>query len=262
MQAVLSAAAAAKAHSIDITGGAPEMHPHFRAFVEAGVSQALQVIVRTNLTIMLQDGYEDMPTWLAERGVQLVASLPCYLPTNVDRQRGRHVYRDSIEVIKRLNAAGYGRDPGKPLDLVYNPGGPSLPPPQAALENDYRAALRDEFGIEFRRLYTITNVPIGRFLADLADEGRDAEYLTALRNAFNADTLSGLMCRHQLHVGWDGRIYDCDFNFAVGLPAKVDAPHISEFQSDSFLNRQIAVAQHCFACTAGSGSSCGGSIVD
>jgi len=262
MRAVLDAARRAGAHTLDITGGAPEMHPHFQPFVNAAFRQGLKVIVRTNLTIMLQSGYEDYPRWFAERGVHLVASLPCYLPNNVDRQRGRHVYEDSVAVIRRLNTVGYGVDPDKPLDLVYNPLGPSLPPDQHALEQAYRQALRDEHDLHFHQLYTITNIPIGRFLHDLAREGQAESYMQLLRDAFNPATVEGLMCRHQLHVGWDGRLYDCDFNFALNLPAEAGAGHVRDFDPRTFLSRRIATGEHCYACTAGAGSSCCGSLVD
>lgn len=262
MQQVLDAAQRANASTLDITGGAPEMHPDFRRFIDVAMTQSLTVIVRTNLTIMLQSGYEDLPQWFADRQVHLVASLPCYLPTNVDRQRGRHVYADSVEVIKHLNAMGYGRETGKTLDLVYNPLGPSLPPSQAALEQAYREALAKEHNIAFNQLYTITNIPIGRFHRDLQRDGKADNYMQLLQDHFNPATLAGLMCRHQLHVGHDGTLYDCDFNFALGLPAKLDAPHISRFDPQVHQTRTIATDDHCFACTAGSGSSCGGALVD
>lgn len=259
MAAVLRAAQKAGVRTLDITGGAPEMHPEFRRLVNAALEQNLHVMVRTNLTILLQPGYEDLPDFFAARGIHLVASLPCYLPTNVDRQRGRHVYQDSVAAIQRLNEAGYGRDNGKVLDLVYNPGGPSLPPEQHALASAYRDALGEEFNIAFNALYTITNMPIGRFLEDLVRAGEAEHYQQVLRNAFNPDTLDGLMCRHQLHVGWDGTLYDCDFNFALGLPA-AGGRHVGDFAPDEFQQRRIATADHCFACTAGCGSSCGGAL--
>lgn len=259
---VLNAACRAGAHMLDITGGAPEMNPHFRRFVDAALSQGLHVIVRTNLTIMLQPGYEDLPEWFAERGVHLIASLPCYLPTNVDRQRGRHVYHDSVEVITRLNRAGYGREDGKQLDLVYNPMGPALPPAQQPLEQAYREALRNEHSLEFDKLYTITNIPIGRFLHDLARQDDAAAYMQLLREAFNPGTLEGLMCRHQLHVGYDGTMYDCDFNYALGMTARNRAQHIRDFDPEVFTRRAIATGDHCFACTAGCGSSCGGALIN
>ncbi len=260
MQDVLAAAGKADAATLDITGGAPEMHPHFREFVLAGRRQGLHVMVRTNLTILLEDGYTDLPEFYSAAGVHLVASLPCYLETNVDRQRGKHVYQESIDVILKLNAKGYGINPQLPLDLVYNPGGPSLPPDQAKLEAAYRRELSTRFGIHFSKLYTITNLPLGRFLHDLRRQGYAEKYQSMLESAFNAGTLAELMCRHQLHVGWDGRLYDCDFNYALHLPARLDQ-HIKNFDPASFLNRRIATGDHCFGCTAGCGSSCGGSLV-
>lgn len=262
---VLEAARRADAKTLDITGGAPEMHPHFRAFIDLAQAQGLQIIVRTNLTIMLLPGYEDLPQWYAKRNIHLIASLPCYLPNNVDKQRGRHVYADSIEVIKHLNEQGYGQanetQPGQQLDLVYNPLGPALPPPQQPLEQAYRKALHQEHGLSFNHLFTITNIPIGRFLHDLARDGKAEQYQQLLRDSFNPQTVDELMCRHQLHVGWDGLMYDCDFNYALGLPVELHANHVRDFAPSEFLNRQIATGNHCFACTAGSGSSCGGALV-
>lgn len=271
MLLVLDAARRARAQTLDITGGAPEMHPLFRSFVEAGIGQGLHVVVRTNLTIMLQPGYEDLPQFYATHGVHLMASLPCYLETNVDRQRGKHVYRDSITVVERLNAVGYGSDPRLQLDLVYNPGGPSLPPPQEKLEKAYRRELlshrrpavheaANAAGIRFNRLYTITNMPIGRFLHDLQRDGHAADYLRLLRDSFNTGTLQGLMCRNQLHVGWDGTMYDCDFNCALDLPVRGENTHIRDFDPEMFVRRRIRTGDHCFGCTAGFGSSCKGSL--
>jgi len=261
MAEVLDAARRAGAATLDVTGGAPEMHPSFRRFVAEARESSLGVIVRTNLTILLEDGYTDLPKFFREHQVHLVASLPCYLEENVDRQRGRGVYRDSIEAIRRLNAAGYGRQPDLPLDLVYNPGGPTLPPRQEQLEADYHRELAARFGIRFTRLLTIANMPIGRFLHDLARQGRDRAYMDLLRDGFNPGTLAGLMCRHQLHVGWDGTLYDCDFNFALGLPVNdASCRHVRDFDPARFRSRTIATGPHCFGCTAGSGSSCGGAI--
>lgn len=262
MQQVLSAADAAGAGTIDITGGAPEMHPRFRDFVMAARQRGKDVIVRTNLTILLQPGYEQMPAFFREQGVRLVASLPCYLEKNVDKQRGRGVYHDSIEAIRRLNAIGYGVESHLPLDLVFNPGGPSLPPAQASLEGDYKRELANRWGIHFTRLICITNMPIGRFLHDLQRDGRAEEYMSLLKNAFNPATLDGLMCRHQLHVGHDGRLYDCDFNYALAMPVdRQTCGHIADFDPKRFLARRITTADHCFGCTAGHGSSCGGAVV-
>jgi len=257
---VLDAARRAGARILDITGGAPEMHPHFKPFVEAARKQGLHVIVRTNLTILGVPGYEDFPAFFAAQGVHLVASLPCYLEENVEKQRGLHVYRESIDAIQGLNALGYGTDPRLEIDLVYNPGGPTLPPSQEALEDAYRIELDRRFGIRFNRLFTITNMPIGRFQRDLERSGQAEDYERLLEDSFNETTLPGLMCRHQLHVGWDGRLYDCDFNFALGLPANTEATHIRDFDPAAFRGRRVLTGPHCFGCTAGCGSSCKGSL--
>ncbi len=259
MELVLNVAKKAQAATIDMTGGAPEMNPNFRRFVDSAIAQGFAVMVRTNLTIMLEEGFTDLPEFCAKRRVHLVASLPCYLESNVDRQRGKHVYQDSVEVIQRLNALGYGSRDDLALDLVYNPGGPSLPPEQSALEAAYRKELGRHFNIRFTRLYTITNLPIGRFQHDLQRQGYAEKYQDLLERTFNSSTLNELMCRHQLHVGWDGTIYDCDFNYALKLP--VHAGHIRDFDPAAFLARQIVTGAHCFGCTAGAGSSCGGSLV-
>ncbi len=261
MTLVLSAARAAGAEVLDITGGAPEMHPHFREFVQGGRAMGLRVIVRSNLTILLEPGYEEVPGFFRDQQVHVVASLPCYLESNVDKQRGKGVYVESIEAIRRLNALGYGTVEALPLDLVFNPGGPTLPPRQDRLEADYKRELLARFGIRFTRLYTITNMPLGRFLHDLQRQGRDREYMDLLVNSFNPAALDDLMCRHQLHVGWDGTLYDCDFNFALGLRVSPSTcGHISQFDPEVFLHRRITTGNHCFGCTAGSGSSCGGAL--
>lgn len=261
MTRVLDAARRCGAQTIDITGGAPEMNPDFRRFVAAARSAAHEVMVRTNLTIMLRDGYRDLPEFYRDHRVRLVASLPCYLPENVDRQRGMRVYDKSVTAIQRLNAVGYGTDPNLPLTLVFNPGGPSLPPAQDQLEQTYRRELHARFGIAFTNLYTITNMPIGRFLHDLRREGRDAEYLRLLRDSFNPDAIDGLMCRRQIHVSWDGTLHDCDFNFALGLQTTSAARHIRDFDPRRAAARRIATGDHCFGCTAGYGSSCGGALL-
>jgi radical SAM/Cys-rich protein len=262
MLLVLEAARKVGARTLDITGGAPEMHPHFRTLVSGAFAQGLKVMVRTNLTIILEPGYEDLPEFFGLHNVHLVASLPCYIEKNVDRQRGRGVFNDSVSAIFELNAVGYGEDPDLPLDLVYNPLGPHLPPPQERLEGDYRGELDRTYGIRFTRLIAIANMPIGRFLADLSRRGNAEEYMEVLKNAFNPGTLPGLMCRHQIHVGWDGTLYDCDFNFALGLPvASAASGHIRSFRPNELIRRRIATGRHCFGCTAGQGSSCGGALV-
>jgi radical SAM/Cys-rich protein len=260
MALVLDAARRAGAEVLDLTGGAPEMNPHFRRFVEAARPAGLRVIVRTNLTVLLLEGFRNLPGFFARHRVRVVASLPCYREDNVDRQRGRQVHRESIDVLQRLNREGYGSDPTLPLDLVYNPGGPCLPPGQAALEEAYRRELAEHFGVRFTRLIAIANMPIGRFLRDLGREGKDQEYQWLLRESFNPETVDGLMCRHQLHVGWDGTMYDCDFNCALRLPVTGPARHVRDFDPERFLRRRIATASHCFGCTAGQGSSCGGAL--
>jgi radical SAM/Cys-rich protein len=260
MRAVLSAARRARARTIDITGGAPEMHPRFRWFVDAALAQGLQVMVRTNLTILLAPGYDDLPSWLAARRVHLVASMPCYLEVNVDQQRGMHVYQNSIEALRRLNALGYGIEAELPLDLVYNAGGAQLPGSQRELEAAYRKELGARFGISFTRLYALANLPIGRFLRDLERQGEAAAYDELLRAAFNPATLPGLMCRHQLHVGHDGTMYDCDFNYALGLPVRGPVRHVRDFDPARHRGRAIATGEHCYGCTAGAGSSCGGAL--
>ena len=261
MLLVLDAAKQADVATLDITGGAPEMNPHFQRFVTSARSHNLDVLVRTNLTIMCHDGYTDLPTFYREQRVRLVASLPCYLPENVDRQRGLQVYDKSIDVIRQLNAAGYGIDPDLTLTLVYNPVGPSLPPEQSRLECDYRRELHRQFGIRFTRLHTITNMPIGRFAHDLRRDGHEHEYLRLLREAFNPETLDGLMCRGQIHVSWDGTLHDCDFNYALGMPAdEKGSQHIRDFNLARLSKRRIVTGEHCYGCTAGQGSSCGGTL--
>lgn len=262
MDLVLSAATRAGAATLDITGGAPEMNPHFRRVVRAARAAGLHVSVRTNLTIMLREGYRDLPDFYGDHQVHLIASLPCYLEANVDRQRGNHAYADSIAVLRELNAVGYGRDPELQLDLVYNPLGPALPPEQPRLEADYRRELHARFGIVFTRLLTITNMPIGRFLHDLRRDGRDEAYWRRLAEAYNPATLERLMCREQIHVSWDGTLYDCDFNYALGMPTDDSAPrHIRDFDVEQLRRRRIRTARHCLGCTAGSGSSCGGALI-
>ena len=246
--------------TLDITGGAPEMAPCFRRLVARGRELGRHVIDRCNLTILLAPGYTDLPAFLAGHGVEVVASLPCYLMENVDRQRGAGVFDKSIEALRRLNAVGYGRD--LPLTLVYNPVGPALPPPQEALEAEYREQLRARFGVEFTRLFTITNMPISRFLDDLWKAGQLDAYMDKLIGAYNPVAADGVMCKTTLSVGWDGRLFDCDFNQMLDLGLAGHAPqHINDFDFSSLVTRPIVTGQHCYGCTAGTGSGCGGSIV-
>ncbi len=261
MEHILRVAREINVALIDITGGAPEMNPHFKAFVRAARSQGMPVQVRTNLTIMLEPGYRDMPAFFAEQQVKLVASLPCYLEENVDTQRGDGVYQGSIEVIKLLNAKGYGVDDRLPLDLVYNPVGPHLPPDQESLQEDYKRELSTRYGVSFSQLITITNMPIGRYLSQLKKEKKADSYRSLLRESFNGDTVAPLMCRHQIDVDWDGNIFDCDFNLALKLPVNHGRPqNIREFDA-TLHTRRVVTGNHCFGCTAGRGSSCGGALV-
>ena len=261
LEAVLRVAKEVDAKTIDITGGAPEMHEDFCRFVTAARKQGHIVMVRTNLTILLEEGYEDRAQFMRDQQVQLVASLPCYLEENVDKQRGRGVYNKSIAAIHLLNELGYGREDNLELTLVYNPIGPALPPAQEKLEEDYRRELKRLYDIDFTRLYTITNLPIGRFLSDLARKGKDQEYLDLLKQSYNPETVEGLMCRHQISVGWDGSLYDCDFNLALKWPMNHGASrNIKDFDASATINRRIVTGDHCYGCTAGAGSSCGGSL--
>lgn len=262
MLSVLQLARALPEARVDLTGGAPELNPHFRPFVDALREQGHAVQVRTNLTVFFEAGQGDTPEFLAERGVSLVASLPCYLDDNVDTQRGSGVYKRSIAALRRLNALGYGQQAELPLNLVYNPGGAFLPPDQAALEDAYRRQLKDRFGIIFSRLLTITNMPMGRFLNDLQRDGQAEVYKTLLEDSFNQATLEGLMCRHQICVAWDGTLSDCDFNSILGLSLAEGLPsHIDKLDPKNLQGRPIVTGEHCFGCTAGCGSSCGGALV-
>jgi radical SAM/Cys-rich protein len=250
---------------LDLTGGAPEMNPSFRYLVTEARRRQRRVIDRCNLTILLETGYEDLPEFLAANQVEIVASLPCYTADNVDRQRGRGVFDGSILALQRLNALGYGRAGARlPLDLAYNPLGPSLPPPQARLEAQYREELGRRFGIEFHRLLTITNMPIRRFARTLERSGQTAGYMSLLVNHFNPATVPGLMCRSLLSVGFDGRLYDCDFNQMLDLPAGAAARGVRTIWDvgdvETLAGAAIATGRHCFGCTAGAGSSCSGAL--
>ena len=245
----------------DITGGAPEINPHFRRFVDGFLAQGCRVTARCNLTVLLEPGQEDLPAWYAARGVQLVCSLPCYTRANVEAQRGRGVFDKSIDALKRLNAVDYGRDDRLMLDLVYNPGGAFLPGPQAKLEADYRERLRADHGIEFTHLRTLTNLPINRFAHWLEREGKYDAYLQLLEERFNPETVPGLMCRHLLSVDWRGRVYDCDFNQMLELPLAGRAPrHLWDIEAQKLAGEAVATGSHCLGCTAGNGSSCGGAL--
>ncbi len=251
--------------TLDITGGAPEMNPNFRRLVREARRMGRRVIDRCNLTILRASGFHDLPEFLAEHEVEVVASLPCYVEENCDAQRGGGVFRRSIEALQRLNELGYGQpDSSLTLTLVYNPVGPSLPPNQAELEQAYRRELRSRYGIEFSHLFTITNLPISRFLVDLLQTGQYEAYLQKLAEAFNPAAIDGLMCRTMLSVDWQGNLYDCDFNqmlergLTSGLPKNIC--QLDQTALQELGRRRIVTGRHCFGCTAGAGSSCQGSL--
>jgi len=252
--------------TLDLTGGAPELNPHFRSLVVASRARGLHVIDRCNLTVLEQPGQEDLAGFLAGQRVEVVASMPCYLVDNVDRQRGAGTFDASIRGLQRLNALGYGQSgSGLALNLVYNPQGPSLPPPQAALEADYRRHLSEGHGVVFNQLFTLANMPIQRFGSMLVSKGQFNRYMQLLRTAHRADNLAQVMCRTLLSVDWQGHVYDCDFNQQLGLPLGATGPrpvHLSELGAGGLHDRPIRVADHCFGCTAGQGSSCGGALAD
>lgn len=262
LQACLDAIAGTDVPLVDLTGGAPEMHPDFRWFAARVRDLDRRLIDRSNLTILMGPGYDDLPEFLADQHVEVVASLPCYLEENVDRQRGHGVFEKSLQALRKLNSLGYGRlRGGLELSLVYNPMGPTLPPPQQNLEADYRRELKSRYGIEFNRLFSITNLPIKRFLDSLIRNGQLEQYMATLVAAFNPQAAAGVMCRTTVSVDWTGRLFDCDFNQILELGLDADAPrNIREFDPDKLAGRRIALGEHCYACTAGAGSSCQGAI--
>lgn len=244
---------------IDITGGAPELNPNFRTFVELALELNLRCIDRNNLTILEEPGFENLHTLLAEHRVEIIASLPCYLEKNVNQQRGNGVFQKSIRALKKLNSVGYGL--ALPLHLVYNPLGPQLPPPQAELERDYKEALARDYGVVFNNLLTMANQPIARFAEDLRETGRLAGYFNLLCENFNPATIPGLMCRTTLSVGYNGELYDCDFNQMLGMQLRFAQPlHLWDIIPNELNDLDILTADHCLACAAGCGSSCGGAL--
>lgn len=248
---------------LDITGGAPELNPRFEDFVRAADPLAKEIIVRSNLTVFFEPGKEDLPRFLAGNGVYLICSLPCYTKENVEGQRGRGVFEKSINALRVLNTLGYGVDGSLRLDLVYNPGGAFLPMNPDDLERDYKRVLKKDYGIVFNRLITITNVPIKRFRKYLYARGEFDDYFTLLMNSFNPGVVKNLMCRTLLSVGHDGRLFDCDFNQALGMEladSDGDAIMVGDIEIHALEGRRIAVGEHCFACTAGCGSSCQGAL--
>jgi radical SAM/Cys-rich protein len=251
----------------DLTGGAPEMIPDFRYLVERlkALTPPRHVIDRCNLTILLEPGYEELAEFLAARKVEIIASMPCYSPENVNAQRGAGVFEGSIKALQLLNSLGYGVSVGLPLHLVYNPVGAFLPPPQAQLETDYKRELRQHFGIVFNKLYTITNLPIARFASYLRHNDKLEEYMQLLIDNFNPATIDGLMCRKTISVGWRGEVYDCDFNQQLDMQwsrnGGSELMFLWDVDPDKIDNREIMTGDHCFGCTAGAGSSCGGALV-
>ena len=249
--------------TVDITGGAPEMNPNFRWFVKEFSKRGRHVMVRSNLTILTEPDYKNLPEFFAENKVEVIASFPHYLEQTLDRQRGNGVFKKSIEALKQLNSIGYGKqDSGLILNLVYNPAGAFLPPSQKALEADYKREMLKKCGIVFNNLFTITNMPIGRFLNYLrASQNYDA-YMQKLTSNYNPNAASQVMCRYTLSVGWDGSLYDCDFNQMLGMKVNHGAPsNIKAFDITRLCKRQIVTGIHCYGCTAGGGSSCGGAVV-
>jgi radical SAM/Cys-rich protein len=252
-------------HTLDLTGGAPEMNPLFKELVVKAKSMGKKVIDRCNLTILSEPGFLDLTGFLAKNKVEVVASLPCYMEQNVDGQRGKGVYQKSIDGLKMLNQAGYAQpDSDLVLNLVYNPTGPYLPPGQQQLESDYKKYLSDEFGIQFNQLFTITNMPIARFGSSLISQGKFEEYMNLLKDSMNLANLNAVMCKNQLSVDWQGFVYDCDFNQMLNLnlknPESGNRLHIKDLMQMGMEDLPILVADHCFGCIAGSGSSCGGAL--
>lgn len=261
VEEVLAAIRRCGIQTVDITGGAPELNPHFEYLVTEARALGCHVMDRCNLTVLSLPGKQHLPEFLAGFQVEVVASLPCYLEENVDRQRGRGVFERSIAALQRLNALGYGAGGSAPvLNLVYNPIGPYLPPSQPQLEAEYRRELAARYGIRFDNLYTLTNMPISRFGHLLQRLGQYEAYMELLVTAFNAGTVAGLMCRDTVSVGWDGRLYDCDFNQMLELPMAAPCPTIRNLSVAALDGAPIALGPHCFGCTAGAGSSCAGAL--
>ena len=264
VEAVLAFLRNSAVRRLDITGGAPELNPHFRHLVVAARELGVHVMDRCNLTILGEPGHADLAEFLAAQQVEVIASLPCYLEDNVDRQRGKGVFGTSIEGLRKLNALGYARPgSGLELSLVYNPQGPALPPAQAPLEDAYRAHLRAQYAVEFTRLYTLANMPIARFGSTLISKGQFNAYMRLLRESHRDENLENVMCRTLLSVDWQGYVYDCDFNQMLGLPLRVAGrprARLADLVGRDLEGRSITVADHCFGCTAGQGSSCGGAL--
>ena len=250
---------------LDLTGGAPEMNPHFRYLVTEARKMDVEVIDRCNLMILLEPGYEDLAQFLADQQVVVTASLPCYLEENVEKQRGKGIYDGSIEALKLLNNLGYGKQDELQLNLVYNPVDLNLPPEQSGLEADYKRILKEQFGIVFNQLFTITNMPISRFGGMLLSKGLYNKYMGILKDNYSEANLDTVMCRSLLSVDYQGYVYDCDFNQMLKMPLLASSrprPHLKDLLDDDLDNKMIAVGEHCYGCTAGQGSSCGGALND
>jgi radical SAM/Cys-rich protein len=264
IEQVLTLAEAANIHSLDLTGGAPEMHPDFRYLVRAARDRGIDVIDRCNLTILEEPEYTDLAEFLAAQQVNIVASLPCYLEDNVDKQRGKGVFKNSLTALQRLNRLGYGQpDSQLKLDLVFNPQDAVLPPDQQQLEHAYKQHLQQHYGIVFNRLFAMANMPIQRFGSCLISQGGFASYLALLKDSFRSDNLDNLMCLNTLSIDWQGYVYDCDFNQMLAMPVGIadkSRMHISELNLQQLLGAPITTAAHCYGCTAGQGSSCGGAL--
>ena len=260
---VLEFAIENKITTLDLTGGAPEMNPHFRYLVQTATEYNITIIDRCNLVILQEPGYEGLAAFLAAHKVNVVASLPCYMEDNVDAQRGNGVFQQSLDALKQLNALGYGQqDKDLILDLVYNPQGPSLPPNQQELEQSYKTHLKQHYDISFNYLYTLANMPIQRFGSTLLSKGSFDDYMQLLVDSYNPDTLDQVMCHNTISIDWQGYVYDCDFNQMLDLPLsdRDEKIHISNVTATQLRNEKIATRQHCYGCTAGQGSSCGGSL--
>ena len=254
-------ASGSKIHTVDLTGGAPEMNPHFRWFVEQLSTRGIKIIVRCNLTIILANPkYHDLPEFFKKHGVEVASSLPHFSARRTDAQRGEGVFEKSIKALQMLNAIGYGKgNPELPLHLVYNPSGAFLPGSQKGLEKEFKQKLKKDFDVDFDSLFVITNLPISRFLDYLLQSGNYDSYMDKLVNSFNPAAAAGVMCRSTLSVGWDGQLYDCDFNQMLDMLVAEGAPrHIADFDTRALTEREIRLNQHCYGCTAGAGSSCGG----
>ena len=264
IRTVLDFVAASGVGTLDLTGGAPEMNPHFRDLVQETRNMDVHVMDRCNLTILEEEGYREMAEFLAVQGVEVIASLPCYLEENVNAQRGKGVFGTSMAALKRLNLLGYGmEETGLVLNLVYNPLGPSLPPNQESLEATYKTELKNRYGIVFNHLFTITNMPIQRFGSMLISKGKFAEYMQLIKDAYRQENLEDVMCRRLISVDWQGLVYDCDFNQMLGIPLLNEGrprTHLSGLIGKDLEGNPIAVMDHCYGCTAGQGSSCGGAL--